>query len=153
TTVDKGTIKDLSATSMPYAVSRCGWAEKCPSNTPATLAFAQVLNDGTYYALKANMRIANFNLSSKQYHDEVSIGAHCMANSSCGSAWWDGRWSSEEALEVEVIGTYHSGMGWADLLSEPTDLMGCMQRTPLRYGDINQDEKAELVILLTNGYS
>lgn len=140
----------LAQTSLPLSVARSG---QRTVDDPVVRAFYYSEDGGIVYSLSERVK-----LYATQYSNRNLIGSWplsqnvCSEDSTCRS-WWNGRWAADETLEAEVIDTYHSGMGWADLLSEPTDIMGCMQRIPLRYGDINQDEKAELVILLANGYS
>ena len=76
-------------------------------------------------------------------------------NDSCNDGWWSGRWSKDEIIEPEIIGRYPSTLSWRRLRAEiyGVDFMGCMQHTPLRYGDVDNNGDPELIVFLPNLYS
>lgn len=95
-------------------------------------------DEGIYFSLYSNAKIGKWNIKE---------GARDLL-----SLWSLSRWG-HEYVEQELKDTYQYGMEWSEILSEPNDLMGCMLRAPLRYGDITGDGKGELVVLLPSEYS
>lgn len=83
-----------------------------------------------------------------------------LENDSVVNSWPITRWP-KEYLEKEVSITYEAGnfyeAGDPDTYvsddAKLTHLMGCMQKTPLRYGDFTGDGSSELVVFLSDEVS
>ncbi|MFL0799465.1 MAG: hypothetical protein K6L80_03370 [Agarilytica sp.] len=125
-------------------VGNClGW-----TNTGQGNVWYAALKDATVFAVDS---------TQNRYLGSWSIGEanSCENNPSCTHQWWHGRWSADELLTDRVIGEFPDNMGWTELSYEVShvDFMGCMQRSPLRYGDIDGDGTNELIMLLSNLYS
>jgi hypothetical protein len=70
------------------------------------------------------------------------------SNDNCEIPWWAGRWSNQEFLEPELkdLFQYYSG----DEVEIRGDGIGCLSKSPLRYGDIDDDSKNELLLFLND---
>ena len=116
-----------------------------------------------WYSLDRDLRIQGGNVSTTQYLGHWPLGTSelCDVGKGCKSAWWQGRWREEELLEPSTIARlddlYDSlvfkGSYAADGYRQTLDSMGCMQHSPLRYGDIEGDGENELVVMLAQRYS
>jgi hypothetical protein len=135
--VTEQNVANLASTSLPYAASFCGWNNPCPVNTSGPLAFIQVDSQGNYYALKQDSRLVFFNVNTKLFNPG-----------------WEVNLFLDNDLEIEISRVY------AEYQIEPVALntdnlppiLGCLSQNPLRYGDINQDGPAELVIYAQDEY-
>jgi len=122
------------------------------------------LNEGNiWYDFTSKMQVYSIDLDSKKLlgHWSLTPDESCPANQVCKSVWWQGRWREEELLEplltqrlTDMFGNLAFSNNYvADGHRTILDTMGCMQHTPLRYGDIDGDGINEVVVLLAQGYS
>ena len=123
-------------------------------NPRSSMTFTNLGSGDVYFALYSNMEIRQFNITTNQYLGAWPLGHYVCANEDrrdCNTPWWEGRWSSDEALERELqdringsrypVRYFYSG-------AVPKITPGCMGKNPLRYGDIDGDGVNELVIVL-----
>lgn len=89
----------------------------------------------------------------------LSIGSGNIATGDYLGNWPLIRWE-HEFIEPDIEESYLDGYfpspysrDYIDDSDRLTHLMGCMQRTPLRYGDVTGDGQAELVVLLADQVS
>ncbi|GAA5524101.1 hypothetical protein Maes01_00654 [Microbulbifer aestuariivivens] len=101
-------------------------------------AYVGSKDEGIYFALYSNAKIGKWNIKG---------GARELLSITSLSRW------DSEYIEPEVKDTYLYGMEWSEVLSEANDLMGCILRAPLRYGDITESGYGDLVIALPSEYS
>ncbi len=159
-TFQKGThvtianMDNIAATSVPYAVARNNIIESGDSGVQSFLE----TSDKKLWALSRSNKIHLSDMESEDHLGSWPFGASdpCenSTNPDCAYPWWVGRWGEDEVLEPEIRGNYQPGeMGWDQGLDTDDTIMGCMGRAPLRYGDIEGDNKKELAIFLLNGYS
>ena len=91
----------------------------------------------------------------------TSIGLYRVSDTAIEwqAGWPLTRWAHEylePKVESSYVGGYFSNPYSRDYIDESdrlTHLMGCMQRTPLRYGDVTGDGQSELVALLADPVS
>ncbi|WP_396589153.1 hypothetical protein [Bermanella sp. R86510] len=143
------------------------------SGMEGTDEYKQILNMGGYglnaYLKKPSSSIyyvilgdtfGRLNLSSKQYLGNWPLKApHTCTEDEldCGEPWWIGRWGEQEYLEPEITerfinydyhlnGHFDFKLSYGD--QEIGEAVGCLEHTPLRYGDIENDGQSELVLFL-----
>ncbi|GAA6135448.1 hypothetical protein NBRC116188_22380 [Oceaniserpentilla sp. 4NH20-0058] len=85
----------------------------------------------------------------------LTSSSPCNAsNDDCVEPWWVGRWSEQEFLEPEIkkrLNDYEITLPYElSYGDEVADAIGCLEHTPLRYGDIDADSDSELVLFLKN---
>jgi hypothetical protein len=110
-------------------------------------------SEGKYFSLsKTGNAIGKFDLKDDQ---DVLSGWRVASPDTCESSndnceipWWTGRWSDQEFLEPELkeLFQYYSG----DEVEIRGDSIGCLSKSPLRYGDIDEDSKNELLLFLND---
>ena len=103
-----------------------------------------------FYSLDGSIKMINNNsgwpLITPSTCDESDID--------CDAPWWSGRWSEQEFIEPKIIKRLKDynirlpfTLSYGD---EVAHAIGCLESTPLRYGDIEGDGQDELVLLLKN---
>ena len=147
---NKNTLWD---TSLPYAIARQGL--RAASSDEYIVAFQDFetyvfgLSD-TARVIKVNKEgrslLGNWPLITPSTCDESNID--------CDAPWWSGRWSEQEFIEPKIIKRLKDynirlpfTLSYGD---EVAHAIGCLESTPLRYGDIEGDGQDELVLLLKN---
>lgn len=137
--LDKGVIVTrhnaslLAETSMPFSVARSGHRS---IGSGWVSGFYHDEESGVVYSISEDSR-----LFVTRYVDRELLSHRTLI-----------RWENEY-IEQEVLDSYQYGMDWSEVMSETNDLMGCVLRAPLRYGDIVGGGKSNLVVLLPNEYS
>lgn len=107
-----------------------------------------------WYRMYDNLEIFGINADSRTLigHWPLETPGPCENIEDCRIPWWSGRWNGDELLEKDIYQSYRLPMSWTDTYVEQNkvDIMGCMQHTPLRYGDVDNDGQNELVIFMPN---
>jgi hypothetical protein len=111
TTVTQANLTDLSATSIPYAVARCGWGPECDGNAVTVVAFTNLGEGNVYYSLGMNMQIHSFDIAKKTNLGSWTLGAKATlcpdTADSCNAQWQALRWGADEVLEDAVVKRFH----------------------------------------------
>ena len=134
-------------TSLPYAIARQGL--RAASGDEYIVAFQDF--DTYVFGLSNSSRVIKVNKDGRSLLGNwpLTTPYSCDDGSDdCKYNWWVGRWSDQEFLEPELknLFKHHSG---GEIQVMP-DGLGCLNKTPLRYGDIDGDTKNELVIFLND---
>jgi hypothetical protein len=111
------------------------------------------ISEGKYFSLsKTGNAIGKFDLKDDQ---DVLSGWRVASPDTCESSdddceisWWAGRWSNQEFLEPLLKERFHYNSGGE--IQVMSDGLGCLNETPLRYGDVDGDSKNELVLFLND---
>jgi len=93
-----------------------------------------------YYDLKNNIEPVGWPLTSPTTCND--------SDDDCEISWWAGRWSNQEFLEPLLKERFHYNSGGE--IQVMSDGLGCLNETPLRYGDVDGDSKNELVLFLND---
>lgn len=138
-------------------------ANKNVSSIKSIVAYASADGSDSYYVLDRSRLLAQISVSSQSVVGPWAIATNetCSSTPGCKSTWWHSRWREEELLEpllTQRLTDLYGNLAFnntyvADGFRKTLDTMGCMQHTPLRYGDIDGDGVKELVVLLAQGYS
>lgn len=115
---------------------------------------------GVWFEILSDLKVSGINVSTNQYLGSWSLGASdpCenSTDSDCASPWWVGRWGASEYLESEIIErmTDYSITEKYELPYgiKPEDTFACLMKNPLRYGDIENDGKKELVVITPENF-
>ncbi|RYG01864.1 MAG: hypothetical protein EOO07_33660, partial [Chitinophagaceae bacterium] len=119
------------------------------------LGWTNFNSGGNWYIVTENI-VYGTDTEKKQYLGGWPLGSPnpCGSKKDCATPWWSGRWSPDEVIENELLNqTQPSNLSWSSILDTDNAIMGCMQQSPLRYGDLESDNKKELIIFHPNGYS
>ena len=116
-----------------------------------SLAFINIEDTNNWYRLYDDLNIYGVNVETKQYLGNWPLTTPYSCDDGgddCELNWWVGRWSDQEFLEPQLknLFRHHSG----DEIGIMGDGLGCLGKTPLRYGDIDEDKKNELVLFLND---
>lgn len=121
------------------------------------LGWTNLEQGGIWYVAAKEVGIFAVDVNINKYLESWQFSNYLCNNSDdddCTPEWWEGRWSNDEVLEKAIVGQYPSKkLGWAEIYDTDDTQMGCIQRTPLRYGDLAGNGESDLVLLLPNGYS
>ncbi|MFY0639806.1 MAG: hypothetical protein JXR16_02090 [Bermanella sp.] len=140
-------------TSLPYAIARQGL--RAASGDEYIVAFQDF--DTYVFGLSNSSRVIKVNKDGRSLLGNWSFAssASCDTNDpNCIEPWWNGRWSDQEFLEPEIkkrLSNYDIKLPFElSYGDDVSDAIGCLEHTPLRYGDIDEDTNSELVIFLKN---
>ncbi len=122
-------------------------------NVGQCLGWSNMNQADLWYEVTKDLEVYGVNVKTKQYLGSWPLTSPTTCNDSdvdCEIFWWAGRWSDQEFLEPEIkeLFYYHSG-GEVQVRG---DGLGCLNKTPLRYGDIDDDNKNELVLFLNDNF-
>ena len=119
-------------------------------------AFTNLGEGNSYYLLSGNL-LGLFNITTKNFSSwSLSSPDPCEGLETCTEPWWKGRWSGQEVLENAVQQrssdanfplAFTTATEWA-----VDDTLGCMEKNPLRYGDVDSDGVKELAVILSNSF-
>lgn len=118
------------------------------------IAYTNLGSGSDWYRLYSKLVVVGVNTLSETYLGRwfLDTPGPCENKEDCRPPWWSGRWNGDELLEKDIYQSYRLPMSWSDTYAEQSkvDIMGCMQHTPLRYGDVDNDGQNELVIFMPN---
>jgi hypothetical protein len=109
-------------------------------------------NEGSiWYEITKDFKVHGLNVETKEYLGNwpLTTPATCDGtNIDCEEPWWTGRWNEQEFLEPLLKERFKDNSGGEILVMD--DGLGCLNKSPLRYGDIDKDTKDELVLFLND---
>jgi hypothetical protein len=133
--------------------------DKSPSGLSRSIGYTNLGAGDNWFRLNKDLTIKGVNVETKQYLGSWPLATlnSCDKNDqNCIEPWWEGRWSDQEFLEPEIkkrLNNYDIKLpfelSYGDDIS---DAVGCLEHTPLRYGDIDSDNNSELVVFLKNSF-
>ncbi|WP_283789719.1 hypothetical protein QNI23_004305 [Bermanella sp. WJH001] len=146
--VTDNNINELATTSWEYAKSST--TQKKFNDGFASAFF---MKEGTIdlYSLsdKPALYLTNFETREVLGNWPLTTPYSCDdGGDDCELNWWVGRWSDQEFLEPLLKERIQRNSG-GNIQVMP-DGLGCFNKTPLRYGDIDGDSKNELVLFLND---
>lgn len=144
-TVTDNNMSQLASTSIQYTLARHQIKDSGDNGVQAFLETP----DKKLYSLSRSGKVYLSDVETEDYLGGWSIKTEvCNGNDEeCNLSWWDGRWNSSEPLEPEVIElfkNYGLPMG--------KNTVGCLSDNPIKYGDIENDGKKELILMDGNDW-
>lgn len=141
-------ISELATTSWEYAKSSTT-QEKFNDG----FAEAFFMENGTtdLYSLsdKPAIYLTNFETREVLGNWLLTSPSPCdNSNMDCKEPWWTGRWNDQEFLEPQLKERFDDNSGGE--IQVMSDGVGCLNKVPLRYGDIDEDSKNELILFLND---
>ena len=110
------------------------------------------IKESVFYALSGGgQSVAHYDLVTKAEPNGWPLTTPYSCDDGgddCELNWWVGRWSDQEFLEPLLKERIQRNSG-GNIQVMP-DGLGCFNKTPLRYGDIDGDTKNELVLFLND---
>jgi hypothetical protein len=149
-------FSQIVPTSMEYAIADLALGE----NDGVVKAFYRIPSSSNLYSFTSKTKINLTNFDTREVLGNWPLKASKVCDGSevdCQEPWWKGRWSEQEFLESEIIKRiisygyndrelYQFQLSYGD--EEFENSVGCLEHTPLRYGDVDGDTKSELVLFL-----
>ncbi len=108
------------------------------------------LNSGNvWYRVTKDLKVHGVNVGTKLYLGNWPLTTQVSCDGTkidCEEPWWAGRWNQQEFLEPLLKERFNDNSGGEILVMD--NGLGCLSKSPLRYGDIDKDTKNELFLFL-----
>ncbi len=133
----------LRSTSLPYAIARQG--QRAANNKELVQGYFET--DSNVYSISSEPTLIQTKKEGRLLIGNWPLTSLAICDD-CEESWWIGRWNDQEFLEPLIKERFHYNSGGE--IQIMGDGLGCLNKTPLRYGDIDDDSKNELVLFLND---